>query len=43
MVVPEYDDASWVIVHDDLHSSNLIVDNDFHIVGYAFFHLKYVG
>jgi aminoglycoside phosphotransferase (APT) family kinase protein len=33
MVVAEYDNAPWVLVHDDLHSNNLLVDDDLDIVG----------
>lgn len=34
MVVKEFDHAPWVLVHDYLHSGNLIVDDDLHIIGY---------
>jgi hypothetical protein len=36
MVVKEYDDWPWGLVHDDIHAGNLIVDEDFRIVGYRF-------
>lgn len=34
-VVPEYDNSPWVVLHGDLHSGNIIVDENFNLRGFV--------
>ena len=37
MILSEFDNAPWAIVHQDLYSANLIIDDDTNTVEYWFF------